>query len=148
MVRATIMLLVLLYAGMEPACAQLFNRGGEAKDRGEPIFQPLKKLRERASTAGLPKVVAEKAKEACASCNLKGKLFPEAACKRCQAEKEKKEKEAAEKEKDEKTKKAELKKLEAEAKKAELEAKKLEEDDKERNKPWDIADKENAELKE
>ena len=144
MVRATLILLVFLYAGMEPAYSQIFNRG-EPKDRGEPIFSPLKNLRERAAT-GVPAVVAEKAKEACASCKLKGKLFPEAACKRCEAKKKKEAEEADEKEKDEKTKEAELKKLEAEAKMAELQAKKLEEDDKERNKPWDIADKENAEL--
>ena len=39
-----------------------------------------------------------------------------------------------------------MKKLEAEAKKAELEAQLLEEEEKKRNKPWDIADEENAEL--
>ncbi len=146
MVRATVILLVLLYAGMEPAYSQIFNRG-EPIDRGEPIFSPLKNFRERAADGvGVPATVAGKAKEACASCKLKGKLFPAAACKRCEAKKKREEEEAAEEEKDAKTKEAELKKLEAEAKKAELEAKKLEEDDKERNKPWDVADKENAEL--
>lgn len=144
MVRATVIVLVLLYAGMEPAYSQIFNLG-EPKDRGEPIFSPLKNFRERAAT-GAPAVLAEKAKEACASCKLKGKLFPEAACKRCEAKKKKEAEEADEKEKDEKTKEAELKKLEAEAKKAELEVKQLEEEDKKRNKPWDVADKENAEL--
>ena len=134
MVRVTIFAFVLLWTG-SPAYSQLFD---SARDRGEPIFTPLKNLRDRAEAGG---VLAEKAKAACDASKLKGKLRPEAACKRCQAQK----KEEAEKANDAKAEKTEMKKLEAEAKKAELEAKKLEEDDKKRNKPWDIADEENLE---
>jgi hypothetical protein len=137
MFRVIIIALSLLCVGATPVHSQIFNRP-EPLDRGEPIFTPLKNLRERAENG----VLADKKKSACEACKLKGKLFPEAACKRCQREKKKEE----EKEKDERTKEAELKKLEAEAKKTELEAKLLEEEDKKRNKPWDIADEENKEM--
>lgn len=137
MVRVTFIALVLLYAGSTPAYGQLFNFP-QTRDRGEPIFTPLKDLRERAENG----LIAEKQKEICASCKLNGKLFPQAACKRCQREKKKEQ----EKEDAAKAEAAELQKLEAEAKKAELEAKLLEEQDLERNKPWDVADEENLEM--
>lgn len=137
MVRVTIIALVLLYAGSTPAYGQLFNFP-QTRDRGEPIFTPLRDFRERAENG----VIAEAQKEACASCKLNGKLFPQAACKRCQREKKKE----AEKADAAKAEAAELQKLEAEAKKAELEAKLLEEEDLERNKPWDVADEENLEM--
>lgn len=139
MYRVTIFVIALLWTA-SPVYSQFFD---STRDRGEPIFTPLKKIRDRAEAGG--GVVAGKAKSACESCKLKGKLRPEAACKRCQAQKKEEAEKAAEKEKDAKTQEAELKKLESEAKKAELEAKKLEEDDKERNKPWDIADEGNLE---
>ena len=137
MVRVIIIALALLCVGSTPAYSQLFG-GLEPRDRGEPIFTPLKNIRDRAENG----VITDKAKKVCDACKLKGKLLPEAACKRCQREKAKEE----EKAKDEKAEEAELKKLEAEAKKAELEAQLLEEEEKKRNKPWDIADEENAEL--
>ena len=139
MVRVTTVLLVLLCVGTDPAHAQIFGRGNV--DRGEPVFTPLRNFRERAPTS-IPAVLAEKVKAKADGCKLKDKLAPGAACKRCQAEKMREE----EKAKEEAAKEAELKKLEAEAEKAELEAKKLKEEDEERNKPWDIADKDNAEL--
>ena len=112
------------------------------RDRGEPIFTPLKNLRKRAENG----VISDAKAKACENCKLNGKLFPKAACKRCERAKQEEKEEKEEKEKDEKTEQAELKKLEAEAEIAELEAKKLKEEDEERNKPWDIADEENKEL--
>ena len=137
MVRIIIVTLAVLCVGPTPTYSQIFG-GSEVRDRGEPIFSPLKNIRDRAENG----VISDKAKKVCDACKLKGKLLPEAACKRCQREKANQE----EKEKKEKAKEAELKKLEAEAKKAELEAQLLEEEERKRNKPWDVADEENAEL--
>ena len=137
MVRIIIIALSLLWIGATPAYSQIFG-SSETRDRGEPIFTPLKNFRDRAENG----VITDKAKKVCDACKLKGKLFPEAACKRCQREKANEEDKA----KSEAAEEAELKKLEAEAKKAELEAQLLEEEEKKRNKPWDIADEENAEL--
>ena len=137
MVRIIIVALAVLCVGPTPTYSQIFG-GSEVRDRGEPIFSPLKNIRDRAENG----VISDKAKKVCDACKLKGKLLPEAACKRCQREKANQE----EKEKKEKAKEAELKKLEAEAKKAELEAQLLEEEERKRNKPWDVADEENAEL--
>ena len=137
MVRVIIIALSLLCIGATPAYSQLFG-GSDTRDRGEPIFTPLKNIRDRAENG----VISDKVKEVAGACKCKGKLFPEAACKRCQRAKAAEE----EKAKKEKAEEAELKKLEAEAKKAELEAQLLEEEEQKRNKPWDVADEENAEL--
>ena len=137
MVRVIIIALTLLCIGATPGYSQIFGGAG-TRDRGEPIFTPLKNIRDRAENG----VLSDKAKEIAGACKCKGKLFPEAACKRCQRQKANEE----EKAKEEKAEEAELKKLEAEAKKAELEAQLLEEEEQKRNKPWDIADEENAEL--
>ena len=137
MVRVIIIALSLLCIGATPAYSQLFG-GSDTRDRGEPIFTPLKNIRDRAENG----VISDKAKEVAGACKCKGKLFPGAACKRCERAKANEE----EKAKEEKAEEAELKKLEAEAKKAELEAQLLEEEEQKRNKPWDVADEENAEL--
>ena len=141
MVRVIIIALSLLWIGATPAYSQIFG-SSETRDRGEPIFTPLKNFRDRAENG----VITDKAKKVCDACKLKGKLFPEAACKRCQREKANEEDKAKGEAAEEAAEEAELKKLEAEAKKAELEAQLLEEEEKKRNKPWDIADEENAEL--
>lgn len=136
MARIIIALIILGSVVAEPAgvYGQLWER---LRDAGDPVFTPLKDIRARAENG----VISDAKKKICAECNLKGKLCPKAACKRCQRLKAEEKKKEEEKRKEE----AELKKLEAEAKKTELEAKKLEEEDAERNKPWDVADDENLE---
>ena len=141
MVRIIIIALTLLCIWATPGYSQIFGGAG-TRDRGEPIFTPLKNIRDRAENG----VLSDKAKEIAGSCKCKGKLFPGAACKRCERKKANEEEKAEEEAKDKKTEEAELKKLEAEAKKAELEAQLLEEEEQKRNKPWDVADEENAEL--
>ena len=135
MARILITLLVLssVMTSSNAAFGQLF--GG--RDRGEPIFTPIKNIRARAENGVLSDAVGNAGQ----NCRLNGKISPKAACKRCQRALA----EEQEKEKDERAEEAELKQLEAEAKKSELEAKLLEEQDKERNKPWDVADDENLE---
>lgn len=134
-----ILLASVVLLGNETAFAQTFPQAFSQfeRDRGERIFNPVKKIRERAANGVLKDAKAK----ICEACKLNGKLCPKCACKR----KERAEKEEEEKAKEEAAKEAELKKLEAEAKKAGLEAKLLQEQDIERHKPWDIADPENLE---
>ena len=137
MVRVIIIAFALLCIGATPAYSQIFG-GSQPRDRGEPIFTPLKSVRDRAANG----VISDKVKGLGDGCSCKGKLFPEAACKRCQRAKANEE----EKAKAERAEAAQLKQLEAEAAKAELEAQLLAEEEQKRNKPWDVADEENAEL--